>query len=214
MKHNLIPIVLILFAISSVSCGVIDAALQIKNETKYEHASVLMADGTVLEGSAILPNGNTRTLHFKDSEGVKQKIGSSDIECLYIWKKGHEDNKYILVYKEYLWCSNKKKGDVFRNAWMSPMAVGNHLVVMICAADYQFKANGDMLMIGDSLPYYGFKENVSYGIYMTAESSTKASARKSLTEFLSDDPDLCSDIESKAIDPFDFGTICDSYNPE
>lgn len=199
---------------SASSCGIIGAALQIKNETKYEPASVLLADGTVLEGSAVLPNGSTAELKFKDAEGNKQKIQSSDVECLSVWKEGFEDKKFYFFYREYLYYTHKKKGDMFRSMWMVPKASGEHLTVMAGAADYQFNNQGDLILVGETIPYYGFKDGYDYGTLINSAGWTGSSARKWAVDYLSDDPDLCQAISGKEIDPFDFDTICDEYNPQ
>ena len=82
------------------SCGVAQAVLQIRNETKFECASVVLDDGTVLEGEAVLPNGYSESISFRTENGEKRKIPSSEIDFLTMWNKNHGDNKYVLVYRD------------------------------------------------------------------------------------------------------------------
>ncbi|MGM9764462.1 MAG: hypothetical protein ACI3ZQ_10630 [Candidatus Cryptobacteroides sp.] len=216
MKHKLILILLTIVAtISTTSCSIVAAALQIKNETTYECASVMMEDGRVLEGSIILPNGTTKEISFKDAEGKKQKIASADIGCVEVWRKGHEDNRFLLFYKEFLYYTDKKKGEVFRQAWMLPKAAGEHLVVMSNAADIRFDKNGDIFITGERIFYYAFRESETYGTNVATAGYSNSSklARNAWQEYLSDDPELCAQIADKSIDPFDFDTICDEYRP-
>ncbi len=216
MRKVILYLVALSFLIVDLtSCGVAQAVLQIRNETKFECASVVLDDGTVLEGEAVLPNGYSESISFRTENGEKRKIPSSEIDFLTMWNKNHGDNKYVLVYRDAYLGTTKKKGDIFKSRWMLPEATGPHLAVMAYADDFQFNAYGQMLLVGEQIRYYFFKENDSRGYNVASKgyANSVSLARSEIMDFLSDDPDLCKAIKEKRIEPFEFDIICETYSP-
>lgn len=219
MKRHLLNILLggISLAVLS-SCGIINAAFTIKEETTFECASILLDDGTTLEGSVIMPHCYTEELSFKDAEGNKSKIPANTVNALKVWKEKYPDNVHILLYRDYLYWTKKNGEEVYKSRWMVPEAVGEHLIITTFTSDYVMNADGDLLIRGEDFYYIAYRNgetighNLGYGY--KDNRNTRKQMKEAFLELLADDSDLCASIEAKEIEPNDFDTICAEYRPD
>ncbi len=181
------------------SCQLVTGAIDIAREVKGFPVEVKLNDGTLLAGEAKMPNGRTKTVTVKEADGTKHKLDSEDIAYLTAWSEKAPDSRFTLVYKG--------------KRWMVPKSVGRYLAVFAQSGDFYIGKDGTMHVTGTQIHYYGFRPGEEEGTLIAHTDYSKKQARKSVTAYLSDDPDLCRAIEAKEIDPFDFDTICAEYNP-
>ncbi|MCD8318494.1 MAG: hypothetical protein LUC45_06525 [Paraprevotella sp.] len=182
------------------ACSIVTTAVDIKREVQKFPMEVKLTDGTLLAGTAKLPNARTKKVTLKEEDWTEHKVASAYIDYLTAWDEKNPDGSFMLVYK------NK--------SWMVPKAVGKYLAFFAQSDDYWINKKGVMVLKGTRIIYYGFRAGEDESKSFFIEDGSTRSARKTLLENLSDDEELCKMIESQEIKPFDLDRICELYNPE
>lgn len=186
----------------------------VKDLTDKEEGRITTTDGKVLTGRVEMPNANTKKLTIVTVDSQKMVLNCEDIKELVVWKKTHTDTKHVLQYLSSHKMTNPKK--VRGPLWMALLTSGPHLKIYACGFNYSIPSNGELKITsvkGGDILYYALKEGetVPYGIYMT--SNSKRAARERFQEYLSDDPVLCKKLQDAEINPLEYETIAQEYNP-
>lgn len=186
----------------------------VKDITDKEEGRITTTDGKVLTGRVEMPNANTKKLTIVTADKQKTVLNCENIKELVVWKKTHTDIKHVLQYLPSHKLTNPKK--VRKPLWMTLLTSGPHLKIYACSFNYSIPSNGVLKISsvkGGDILYYALKEGetVPYGIYMT--SNSKRAARERFQEYLSDDPVLCKKLQDAEINPLEYETIAQEYNP-
>ena len=181
----------------------------IREESRLEQVRVYLADGSIIEGKAKLPDLQDKTIRIVAEGKGRKHIKADKIKALAFRRENTEGRRDIFLYSKY-----KKADMVLGPFWMKLEGSGPHLSVMAYADDFQFNACGHMLLVGEQIRYYFFKGNDGRGYNVASKgyANSVPLARSEIMDFLSDDSDLCKAIEEKRIEPFEFDVICETFS--
>ncbi|MDE6482660.1 MAG: hypothetical protein K2L01_02720 [Rikenellaceae bacterium] len=180
------------------------------NDTKLARVHVVLKNGDTFDGRIKLPDGwSTKPVKVTPDEGKARKFKPEEIAALVVWEKKHPDKQFVMrrITRPYY----NKKGQWKRDnvQWMFVEAAGEHLTIYMGATMYEFnKRNGTL--VGLAQYNSGFS---SVGVKTGAEKGVYIGNKKSLMDFLSDDPTICRRLEANEISANDYQTIVDVYEP-
>lgn len=203
------------------SCQV---ASLIKQGTTFYQGAVEMKDGSMVEGRI----GGLRSSNFPSTskkvslktESGRKIIPSADVRCLYLWDKDHPELKNQLIYSDFQLTYNWKKKEHVKKykGWLYAEYIGENLVIASRGTWYSLdRKTGGLVTTYDKaygIEYYGLRRGDSIPEYICSSNTGKKRMREMWSEYLKDDPDLVNKIVDKAIEPFDFKTITDTYSPK
>ena len=178
--------------------------------TKIAQVHVILKNGETFDGRIKLPDGwSTKPVKVSPEVGKSRKFKPEDIEALVVWEKKHPDKQFVMrrITRPYY----NRKGQWKRDnvSWMFAQAQGEHITIYMGAPSYEFsRRNGTLMGIAQYESYFSH-----VGVKAGAENGVWIGNRKSLLEFLSDDPTLCRRIEDNEIGATDYQTIADVYEP-
>ena len=197
------------------SCQIYSA---VKVATTFYQCEVHKKDGSVAMGriGGLRSSdfyGSTETVRGKTVTS-REKISADDVEYLVLWDKDYPSNKNSLMYVEYE--VEGRKGKIgHKKCWMYVEGLSDNLVILGSGDYYRISARGDLIISYTNLTGISYYK-VSKGnapVYFANSTATKKSMRKTWAEELKGDPVLVNKITSEQIDPWDFKTIADEYNP-
>ena len=180
------------------------------NDTKLARVNVILKNGETFDGKTKLPGGwYTKPIKVTPDEGKTRKFKPEEIEALVVWEKKHPDKQFVMrrITRPYYNRKGQWKHDNVQ--WMFAQAVGKHLTIYMGAPMYEFNRRNGTL-VGLAQYNNGFS---SVGVKTGAEKGVFIGNKKSLMEFLSDDPTICRRLEANEIDSNDYQTIVDVYEP-
>ena len=178
---------------------------------------LIMKDGTEYVGRVKMPNGKTKKLRMRTTDGRKVKVQNTEVGVLGVWKKTHPETVSFLVCHPYYTIApfSTKKKKKMKPRWMSLEATGKYVEFYALGANYSINSKG-VFKVSSSIyiTYLARKAGEEYAVEVGVYGGNKEYMRKQLMEYLSDDPALCSLIEDNEIEPDDFSELADKYRPQ
>ena len=213
-RSNLI--LFLLCAVIFIFCGCSTYRV-IKDATDHEEGRLIMKDGTEYVGRVKMPNGKTKKLRMRTTDGRKVKVQNTEVGVLGVWKKTHPETVSFLVCHPYYTIApfSTKKKKKMKPRWMSLEATGKYVEFYALGANYSINSKG-VFKVSSSIyiTYLARKAGEEYAVEVGVYGGNKEYMRKQLMEYLSDDPALCSLIEDNEIEPDDFSELADKYCPQ
>lgn len=72
-----------------------------KDATDHEEGRLIMKDGTEYVDRVKMPNGKTKKLRMKTTDGHRVKVQNTEVGVLGVWKKTHPETVSFLVCHPY-----------------------------------------------------------------------------------------------------------------
>lgn len=212
MKRTLFAaIATILVAMTFTGCQIYSI---VKDATDKEDGRIIMKDGKEYVGRVEMPNVNTKRLTIVTDNEKKNIVEANDIEALVIWKKTHPENKHVLKYMpSWQW---HKKNKQRKPLWMALIASGPYVDFYACSFDFTISSNGTLKVTsvkGGNIEYAALKKGDKVPQVVSMTDISKRQKRKSILEYLNDDPALAKKLNEQDINPNDFDTIAETYHP-
>ena len=183
----------------------------IQEESRLEQVRVYLADGSIIEGKAKLPDLQDKTIRIVAEGKERRHIKADNIKALAFRRENTEGRRDIFLYSKY-----KKADMVLGPFWMKLEGSGPHLDICRCGAYYAYGKDGEMEVrssFNDRIYIVAFRGN-SPGQLIGYDDSRIASLRMNLLEILGNDPVLCGKLQGRELSVSDYQTICSEYNPE
>jgi len=203
-----------LFLLWMQSCSIVSSIYQ---NTDKKQTRIVMNDGTEIEGKTVLPNTAQKKVRVTTADGQKLKLISTDIAVMCLYKEKYPEKQHFFQYMPYsVWRAKKKEWYELPGRWMPVEASGDYLTVYSLGDWYQMSTKGDLSIVcrGGSIIYIARKAGDTTGKCVGSYLNKAKFYKKDLTEYLSDDPDLCRMIENEDITNGDFQTVADEYAPD
>lgn len=193
-------------AVALASCSV---GSLVSEELARHDAVVIMADSTRLRGKALLPDCRAHRFTLTTTDGSRLRLSPDSVGMMVFGGQGGGGATFICApYKD-------RGGSLQPASWMVCLGSGPHLRIAMLAASWHYDRDGRLTSVsfadGDAY-IIGLKDGAE-GRYLTTCGRPGAVVGRALRGFLSDDPQLCRDIEEGEVGALDFAEICRRYTP-
>ncbi len=183
----------------------------IREESRLEQVRVYLADGSIIEGKAKLPDLEDRHIRIASNGKGHRCIKADSIKALAFRRENSEGRRDIFLYSKY-----RNRDRVTGPFWMKLEGYGPHLDICRCGAYYAYGKDGEVEVqssFNDRVYIVAFRKDCP-GQLVGYDDSRIATLRMNLLEILGDDPVLCAKLQGRELSVSDYRTICSEYNPE
>lgn len=183
----------------------------IQEESRLEQVRVYLADGSVVEGRAKLPDLGDRYIRIAEEGRERKNIKADNIKALSFRRENSEGRRDIFCYRKY-----QSADRVFGPFWMKIAGSGPNLDICLCGAYYAYGKDGEIEVrssFNDRIYIIAFRKDCPGKLVGYADSRI-ATIRMNLLDILGDDPVLCRKLQGRELSVSDYQIICREYKPE
>lgn len=185
----------------------------IRKAAHRDKCEALLADGSRIEGRIKLPKPGHDDVRINPADARRRRIAADSLVSLRVWHRRTPEISYFIMRRSHIYYGIAQGGETLAApAWIVSRAIGPHLSIYARGDGFRFGKDGRMIFEG-SVRYLAFRPGSEVGILLGTSASSRSSLRKSLLLLCADDPALCDRLERGEIDPSDFRSVAESYDP-
>lgn len=197
-------------------CGIANMTADI---TCRDMGYALLLDGSSVNGQIKIPDSFDKTVRIKTRNKGVRHIPSSEIASLHVHREKHPDKVHVLCYMETFspttFSSQNRKSYPAR--WVLLEHSGPKICFYTLGHFYSIQRDGEISVVsqmGEEVEFIARKTCDRSGFRVGVKGGSPQWFRESLKQYMSDDAVICKDIDNKRIIYNDFGSICQTYNPQ